>query len=51
MGLLLLRRRLMTKILPTKFESKNVEEKNSKYQNAKTLGIRNNLREKIEKDV
>ncbi len=30
---------------------KNIEEKKSKYQNSKTLGIRNNLKEKIEKDV
>jgi hypothetical protein len=32
-------------------KDKNIEKKKSKYQNVKTLGIRNNLREKIEKDV
>ncbi len=30
---------------------KNVEEKKSKNQNFKILGIRNSLREKLEKDV
>ncbi len=38
-------------IRPTKVESKKIERKMSKYQNVKTFGMRNNLREKIEEDV